>query len=339
MEQLFNESSSSNDEDIPLLVTYLNMAVILMVSIFVVTPAVLVINVIRKTKKLHTKYYFFVANLLATNVANIAVQGILQYLITILYLFDKNCKSAGVVLNWSLILLHLMLQLMTALLPIILAVERMVVIGFPHHHRSIMTTKTAAGILALMWGLSAILAITVIIIEPINIVWPLALINWHNLVYALPMIPRLTSAVFVSAANIFLHYRIAQSNRKAAENERLENKEEAAEFKKLAQLFKALSKTTNTLLLIACIDIVANMLILLIHVVAGVSLESSKAVYIKQFVNYPLRSFLLLSHPLVYGLCMRKIRRLPWCLYMTFQGCCTIHRGRVAILHHQQRTA
>lgn len=338
MDQFFNESTSSNDEDIPLLVTYLNMVVILMVTIVVVTPAVMVINVIRKTKELHTKYYFFVANLLGTSVANITVQGILQYLIMILYLSDKNCKSASVVLSWSLILLHLILQLTTALLPITLAVERMVVIGFPYRHRSVMTTKMAAGILALIWGLSAILAITVIIIEPINIVWPLALINWRNLLYSLAMIPRLTSAAFVAAANIFLHYRIALSTRKAAENERLEN-EEAAQFKKLVELFKALSKTTNTLILIACIDIIANTLILLIHIMAGISLESSKGAYIKQFVNYPLRSFLLLSHPLVYGLCLRKIRQLPWCLYMAFQRCYTIRRGRVDILHHQQRTA
>ena len=319
MDQAFNESYSPNDEDIPVSVTYLNMVVILMVTTVIVTPAVMVVNIIRKTKELHTKYYFFVANLLATIVASIAVQGILQYLIIILYLFDKNCKAAGVALKWSLILLHLILHLVTAALPITLAVERMVVIAFPSHHRGIMMTKTAAGILALLWGLSAILALTVIIIEPINIVWSLGLINWRNLVHALGIIPRLTSAVFAIVANIFLQYKLTLSNRKAAENERLENEEEAEKFKRLVQLFRVLSKTTNTIFLIACIDVVANVLILLIHVFVSISLESSKAIYIKQFMIYPLKSSVLLFRPLVYGLYLRRIRRLPWCIYTVFQ--------------------
>lgn len=310
MDQAFNESYSSNDEDIPVSVTYLSMVVILMVTTVIATPAVMVVNIIRKTKELHTKYYyFFVANLLATIVASMTVQGILQYLIIILYLFDKNCKAAGVALKWSLILLHTILHLVTAALPITLAVERMAVIAFPYRHRGIMTTKTAAGILALMWGLSAILALTVIIIEPINVVWSLGLINWRNLVHALGIIPRLTSAVFAVAANIFLQYKLTLSNRKAAENERLENEEEAEKFKKLVQLFRVLSKTTNTIFLIACIDVVANVLILLIHVLVSISLESSKAIYIKQFMIYPLKSSVLLFRPLVYGLYLRRINQ------------------------------
>ena len=51
--QSFNESFSSNDiyaEEVPLFVTYLNMAVILMVTTIVIYPSVIVINVIRCTR-------------------------------------------------------------------------------------------------------------------------------------------------------------------------------------------------------------------------------------------------------------------------------------------------
>ena len=66
--QSFDDSFPSNNsctEEIPLFVTYLNMVIVLMVAIAVTTPAVMVINVIWWTTELHTKYYFFVANLLA----------------------------------------------------------------------------------------------------------------------------------------------------------------------------------------------------------------------------------------------------------------------------------
>lgn len=99
-------------EEIPLFVSYLNMVIILMVITIVITSAVMVINIIRWTRELHTKYYFFVANLLATNIAIIIVQGILQYLIMILYLLDDNSDSTAVVLKCSVLLLVTMLHLM-----------------------------------------------------------------------------------------------------------------------------------------------------------------------------------------------------------------------------------
>ena len=99
MDQSFNESFTSNNtstKEVPLFVTYLNMVVILVVTIIVITPAVIVINVIWKNREeLHTKYFVFVANLLATDIASIIVQSISQYLIMILYLVDINSNSTG----------------------------------------------------------------------------------------------------------------------------------------------------------------------------------------------------------------------------------------------------
>ena len=77
--QSSNISNSSGDnsstERIPLFVTYLNMALIIMVVVIVLTTAVMVVHIIYKTKELRTKYYFFVANLLVTNIINILIQS------------------------------------------------------------------------------------------------------------------------------------------------------------------------------------------------------------------------------------------------------------------------
>ena len=81
----FNQSITSNDtKEVPLSVTYLNMIYLPMVATVVITPAVMIINIIRLTTELHTKYYFLVANLLATDIGVVINRVIVQYLTMIL---------------------------------------------------------------------------------------------------------------------------------------------------------------------------------------------------------------------------------------------------------------
>ena len=88
--QFFNESFTSNhtqaseEFEVPLFVTYIGMVTSLTIAIIVITPAVPIFNAIWYTRELHTKYYFFVANLLATNMAAVIVAVMLGYLISIL---------------------------------------------------------------------------------------------------------------------------------------------------------------------------------------------------------------------------------------------------------------
>ena len=156
------------EEIIPVFATYLSMVIILMATIIVITPAVMIINVIWWTKELHTKYIFLLAHFLATSVARVIVQSVLTYIIMILYLIDLNSNS--IILKWLVISLSLLLYLMVILLPTTLAVERMIVIAFPYHHKNIVTTKTVACMIAILWVLTAILTIIIIIIVPINLV-------------------------------------------------------------------------------------------------------------------------------------------------------------------------
>ena len=220
-----NGSSSNDPEGVLLFVTYLIMVTSLTSAIIVIPPAVTVINVIWQTRELHTKY-FFVAQLLVTKATWIIFASVLANLIIILYLLDLNSDSAVTMLKWIAVVPFSLIYLMTLLLPITVAVECVIVIAFPFHHRSIMTTKTVVIMLAAMWGLSAILTITIMIIVPINIVWPLGLTHYHQTIYPILVVPQLISIICIVAANSFLKYKITLSNRKAAENQRLGNEEE-----------------------------------------------------------------------------------------------------------------
>ena len=170
--QSFNESFTSNhsqtdDKEVPLFVTYIVMLTTTITATIVITPAVAVFNVIWYTRQLHTKYYFFIANLLATNIATIIVRVIQEYLICILYL---NSVSVPTAVKWLMFAPFTILYLMDILLPITVALERMIVIAFPFRHRNIMTNKTVAGILAAMWDTSIILTMISIITIPFHII-------------------------------------------------------------------------------------------------------------------------------------------------------------------------
>ena len=331
----FNQSSFSNDtrpEEIPVFVTYLSMVALAISVVVITTPALTIINVIWQTRSLHTKYFFFLAHLLAINVTGTLATTIGGYLIMTLYLLDLNSGPANVIMKWLVILPDVLLHLMSILFPINLAVERMVAIVFPFRHRSIMTTKKTAGMLAVTWGVSAILAITITVTVPFDIIWPLAFVKWDIKLIPFGFIARVTSILSIVVANVFLQYKITLSNRKAKENERLGNEEEVQRFRKFIQEVRAQAKATLTLFLAGGIDVMGNILIPVIYTIIA-TIEPSKQIYVLRFSM--INIWLLLSQILVYGLYMKKIRkRLPkWTnchqLWIT-------RHNRVGILHQQQ---
>ena len=314
-EMEFDDQSSSSDGPtvvVPLYATYLNMAIIFLTDNIVIIPALMVINVIWRTRELHTRYYFFVANLLATIAANKIIRSSLQYLIMLLYLCDMISASAEAVIRWVILPLSTLFYLMIILLPITLAAERLIVVTFPLRHVSIITTKAIKIVMAAMWGLAAILTTIITITVPVKIVWALALIQWHCMALPIVLIPRIISTVFIIAANIALQHKLTVSNRKAEENKRLGNEEEAKRFTKLVQVFRTQTKATITVFIVGGIDVIANILIPITYTVILLSLEPSERIYYEQFVMHPMQFCLLLSHPVLYGLFIKKIRkRLP----------------------------
>ena len=132
--QSINKSSDEiGTERVPSLnfVIYSFMITTLISAIIMIIPAVTIINVIWQTRQLHTKYYFFTAHLLATNVIWISVASVLVYIMNILYVLDLNLNSAATVLKWLGIAPALLLYLMIVLLPTTIAVEHMMLL--PSH--------------------------------------------------------------------------------------------------------------------------------------------------------------------------------------------------------------
>ena len=275
--------------------------------------------------------------MLATKVTWIILATVLAQLIIILYLLDLNSGSVAFVLKWLIIPPFLVIYMMTILLPITVAVERMIVIAFPFHHRNIMTTKTIASVLAAMWGLSAILSTIAMVTIPINIVWPLGLIHIDPTGIAVLGFPQLISLVCIVAANGLLQYKITMSNRRAKENQRLGNEEEAKDSKKHLQKVKAQAKATITLFLVGGIDVIANILQIVTYLLIYSLIESNKKLYVLGFLLQLTENGLLFAEMLVYGLYMKKIRnRLPnWMVF--YQKCIICRHNKVGALHQLRR--
>ena len=184
-------------------------------TIIVVTPAMTIINVIWQSRELHKKYYFFIAYLLATSVIFVIFTNILIYLTIILYLLGLNSNSAVTVLKWlGIAPFTLLFYLMSILSPIPVDIERMIVIAFPLYHRTIMTNKTVARMLAAMWGTTAIVSIMIIALVPIDTDWSLTMIRLHPPFHAIVAVYRLTSIICTVAANGILQYKLQYQTEK-----------------------------------------------------------------------------------------------------------------------------
>ncbi|XP_065907705.1 adrenocorticotropic hormone receptor-like [Dysidea avara] len=301
--------------EVPLFITYLKMLLTLVMSILVIIPAVVVVCIIKKTEALHSKYYFLVANLLFTDIVQAVYQLITENLIMITYLLDLNTDTVGEVLFWVTVPLTLTFFIITNLLFITLAAERVIVIGYPYRHRSIMTTKVVHGMVVATWVVSAILAVVLILFSHHPIHWPFGTITYAKSLLARAILGplRISSTAFIMATNVFLYYKTYQSNKKAEERMQMGNAREveAKRLKKLVQKLHLQTKTAVSLLMLGGIEGVANMLFPVMHLLIG-TMGPTGELYATQFFAYMMHSCLRLSHSLVYGFYMKQIRqRLP----------------------------
>ena len=234
----------------------------------------------------------------------------------ITYLLGLNTNAVGEVLFWLVASLTTAFFIITNLLFITLAVECVVVIGYPYRHRSIMTTKVVRGMVIATWVVSAIAAANMIVFAPHPIMWPFGtMFASRGRIRLITLVPlRFASAAFIVAVNVFLYYKVRQSNKKAEENMRTGSagQEETSRLNKLVKKLRSQTKTAITLLLLGGIDGIANVLIPLIHIVVISKLGPTGRLYAVQFLSYTLQSCVPISHSLVYGFYMKQIRqRLP----------------------------
>ena len=160
-----NETNSSNESDTeakshPFLI-YLNLYGFPLGVLLVVVPALTVIIIILKNRKLReeNKNIFYV-NLLITNVVAILIRWIVSITIIICHLLDVpnvNCNVVTVPLIASMLATRLMF------LPVVM--DRFLRIAFPFAYKRMFSTKRNAAIISSLLLLSLVCGILSLVVE------------------------------------------------------------------------------------------------------------------------------------------------------------------------------
>ena len=85
MESFNNTTTTGDYEEIPVYTTYLKMVMLLLAPLIVAVPTGLVLRVIAMEERLHNRYYFLVANLLATDLVAIAGENLVLLVALLTY--------------------------------------------------------------------------------------------------------------------------------------------------------------------------------------------------------------------------------------------------------------
>ena len=323
--------------EVPLVVSYLKMIALLLAPFVVGIPTGLVIRVIAVEKQLHTKYYFFLVNLLVTDFFGLVATNLVQFIALIIYVSGINFKL-------SCIFLHIFdaSSLASQLLFITLGIDRFVAIASPYHHKKIMTNKVVITTVAVVWGLAILITSVLIFQVPYVHVYPFARcygLNYFPLVYLFKGFIMAFSAVLIVAINVYLYYKVLQSNKRLEENMRLDG-ESSATTRRHAASRKNLRqhiKPTVSVLLLGGIDGLINLLVPMLQILFRFIFgnNSITRVCAVEFVIYPLQWVQLLSHPLVYGVYMTKIRQRIFDFELYYR--IFSRRSKVIVLNQQWR--
>ena len=330
-------SFSASEAEVPLFVSYLKMIVLLLAPFVIGIPSALVIRVIAFERKLHTKYYFFLVNLLVTDFLGVLVNNVVQFVALVLYVSGSSIKLSCIFIE-----IFGMFSFAGQLLFITLGIDRFVAIASPYHHRKIMTKKVVVTIVAVVWG-SAILITSVLLVQvPYVHLYPFARcsgLSGFPLIYLFKGSVMASSTVLIIAINLYLYYKILQSNKKLKENMRLHGESSTKARRHVARRdhLRSHIKPIVSVLLLGGIDGLINLLIPLLQILFRLTLgnDSIARIYAIELVVYPLQWIQLLCHPLVYGLYMTKIRRniFNFELYYLIFG----RRSKVIVLNQQWR--
>ena len=159
--------------------------------------------------------------------------------------------------------------------------------------------------IAAVWVLSAVLTAIMTMVVPVDIIWPLTVMDFSDKIR--PIILLMTSASFIVVTNVHLFHKISNLKRKARESEILGNEEESTRLAKLVRLLCSQSKATRTLLIVGGIDVIANILICTAYVALHHSMDDTINIYLQQFSVYSVEATILLSHSLTYGISSKEI--------------------------------
>ena len=290
------------------LVSYLILFGLPLGVLLVVTPAMAVIVIIMKNRKLRKKNSnVFYVNLLIADVFAILVHWIVTSVIIICYLLDLpnvNCNIVFMPLIYtSVISVRLMF------FPVV--INRFLHVALPFSYKSTITTKRVRLTISVLWLLALANGIfraatqDHFIIPQHGICIPKGGSSRSSIFIAVGTL--VVSTCIITGTSIYLRYKIIRSNRVFNSVKRTTTEEQnTIKAGRLAEILQEQVRPTFTVFIAGGIDAIFNILIIVVFSLEG-ALYS--ALFILDFLVVPLFYCQYFSHAMVYAVRDKDIRK------------------------------
>ena len=324
---------------VPLTITYLKILLLLVTIPATITPAAVIIHIIRKTEELHTNYCLFLVNLLIGDILN-TIRYCFRIILIILYLINTRVYISDAV--------YIIITIPRVVIQysfVLLAIDRVVGVAFPYRYRNIMKPRVVYALIASVWIIAAVLLSLIrIILGPPHILWQLGLfIPPSGLlgVFSLYMLPQVSSAIMIVGTNVYLYRTIIKSKKKLENNLKLSGKDDhkVTKMQRLIHNLHMQLESSLPVFILGGVDCFLNILRYVIFVIIIVFYpppsDAPPNRYFIHLIILLMELCQIIFHSITYGVYQKTVRKKLHKYYQRFQRMFPPCPSKVVILHPQ----
>lgn len=294
--------------EVPEYLTYLMLFILSMAIPLVIIPALMVVVIVMKNKKMQINKNFFLINLVLADMGVVLVQWCTNGLLMVLYLLGLTVDA-----NCTLILTPaIALVIASKLMFLPMCMDRFIHIAFPFSYKRIVTTKAIIVTIIGLWMVAISMSYFLVYDQPFEYISSLGICKPKqiNILYQLILLGSFFMPVLpITITSIYLRYRIIKSNRffhSVKRNAAQERKSFRAG--RLAETLQEQIKPTLSVFILGGTDAVVDILFVLVSAIATFLSPTNTMVYIitTQFMAIPMHYVQSVNHSLVYNKNIRE---------------------------------
>ena len=317
---LFNtsmdDSLNGTDLELPLYITYVKMILFSVALPGILTPTVLIICIIAKSKELQKEqqnHRAFLINLLVSDVIFVIAKSTINGILIILYLLDVtvyiNCTAITI--------LTLAPTFATKMMFLPLIIDRFINIAFPFDYKRVMTAKAVNVIIGSLWLLTLCHSIIISTIHTLLYLPSLGdcIATDSKILLRLTTAgPLVFSALFIISTSVYFYLKIKRSKRYFHQVQQTGQERNSTKHGRILEMLQEQLKPAISVFFLGGFDAALNLLLPVLFTIMRTYLSDKDpriiTIYTLQLGVLPVQLCQSLSHSLAYGIYSKQIRKL-----------------------------
>ena len=284
----------------------------LMIIAVVTIPAGMVIAVIIHKKELHKYHYWFVVNLMISNVIAALTINPVYLVLYLIKLFSTT--KASINCGYAFAVLYIA-PISSGFMVLNLAIDAVLAITYPLKYEALMTKTKAILMVVIAWMLAASFTLPLVANAELDVeVDDLSQCPYRISAFLVLPIVRLGMAIMIIGFNIYLYWKVFKARQKLKCLVEVSTGESSSTTKDLRvrlKKYKSFVRLSVTLLLIVVVDGLLRILRIIAAIVATENDFVDNNVYrllfnLATWIEY-------INHPVVYGLMLREVYQTVFC--------------------------